>query len=59
MEIAEAVCKRDWHNMRLYLFFNVRKFRTPYAMTFISPLKGHHRGETVLRDFKQPPLLER
>ncbi len=22
-------------------------------------LKGHHRGEAVLRDFKQPPLLER
>ncbi len=21
-------------------------------------LKGHHRGEAVLRDFKQPPLLE-
>ncbi len=25
----------------------------------ISHLKGHHRGEAVLRDFKQPPLLER
>ncbi len=25
----------------------------------ISHLKGHHRGEAVLRDFKQPSLLER
>ncbi len=25
----------------------------------ISHLKGRHRGEAVLRDFKQPPLLER
>ncbi len=26
--VSEAVCKRDWHNVRSYLFFNVRKFRT-------------------------------
>ncbi len=25
----------------------------------ISHLKGRHRGEAVLRDFEQPPLLER
>ncbi len=25
----------------------------------ISHLKGRHRGEAVLRDFKQPPLLKR
>ncbi len=25
----------------------------------ISHLKGHHPGEAVLREFKQPPLLER
>ncbi len=25
----------------------------------ISHLKGRHRGEAILRDFKQPPLLER
>ncbi len=24
----------------------------------ISHLKGHHRDEAVIRDFKQPPLLE-
>ncbi len=27
-KVSEAVCKRDWHNVRSYLFFNVRKFRT-------------------------------
>ncbi len=26
--ISEAVCKHDWHNVRLYLIFNVRKFQT-------------------------------
>ncbi len=25
----------------------------------LSQLKDRHRGEAVLRDFKQPPLLER
>ncbi len=25
----------------------------------ISHLKGHHHGEAVLRDFKQPPVFER
>ncbi len=25
-KVSEAVCKRDWHNVRSYLFFNVRKF---------------------------------
>ncbi len=33
-ESSEAVCKPDWHNVRSYLFFNVRKFRTPCAETF-------------------------
>ncbi len=23
MKVMEALCKRDWHNVRLYLFFNV------------------------------------
>ncbi len=27
-KISEAACKRDWHNVRSYLFFNVQKFRT-------------------------------
>ncbi len=34
MKILEAVCKRDWHNVRLYLFFKVRKFQTQCAMAF-------------------------
>ncbi len=33
-KVSEAVCKHDWHNMRSYLFFNVRKFRTRCAMIF-------------------------
>ncbi len=32
-KISESVCKHDWHNVRSYLFFNVRKFRTQCAMT--------------------------
>ncbi len=27
-KVSEAVCKCDWHNVRSYLFFKVRKFRT-------------------------------
>ncbi len=27
-KISETVCKHDWHNLRLYLFFKVRTFRT-------------------------------
>ncbi len=27
-KILEAVCKRDWQNLRSYLFFNVQTFRT-------------------------------
>ncbi len=34
-KVSEAVCKRDWHNVRSYLFFYVRKFRTQCAETFI------------------------
>ncbi len=30
--VSEAVFKRDWHNVRSYLFFNMQKFQT--AMTF-------------------------
>ncbi len=22
-KVSEAVCKRDWHNVRSYLFFNI------------------------------------
>ncbi len=27
-KVLEAVCKRDWHNVRLYLFCNVQRFQT-------------------------------
>jgi len=27
-KVLKAVCKRDWHNVRLYLFFNVQTFWT-------------------------------
>ncbi len=33
-KVSEAVCRRDWHNVRSYLFFNVRKCRTQCAETF-------------------------
>ncbi len=32
-KVSEAVCKRNWHNVRSYLFFNVWKFRTQCAET--------------------------
>ncbi len=32
MKVLEAVCKRDWHNVRSYLFFYVREFQTQCAM---------------------------
>ncbi len=28
MKIEKAMCKRVWHNVRSYLFFNVRTFQT-------------------------------
>ncbi len=33
-KVSEAVCKRDWHNVRSYFFFYVRKFWTLCAETF-------------------------
>ncbi len=38
-----GVCKREWHNVRSYLFFNVQKFPTLCAMTLTvihTELKG-------------------
>ncbi len=40
-------------------FRKEEKRRQVLTTNLISHLKGHHRGETVLRDLKQPPLLER
>ncbi len=39
-KVSEAVCKRDWHNMRSYLFFNVRKFRTEISDSVCNDLKA-------------------
>ncbi len=36
--MTEAMCKRDWHNMRSYLIFNVWKFRTQCAMTLTADM---------------------
>ncbi len=38
-KVSEAVCKCDWHNVRSYLFFNVRKFQTQCAVTLMLALK--------------------
>ncbi len=35
-KVSEAVCKRDWHNVKSYLLFNVQKFWTQCVMTFTS-----------------------
>ncbi len=37
-KISEAVCNRDWHNVRSYLFFYVRTFWTQCAMNLRSYL---------------------
>ncbi len=34
-KVSEAECKRDWHNVRSYLFFHVRQFQTQCAMALI------------------------
>ncbi len=48
-KISEAVCKRDWHNVR-YLFFNVRKFRTKNSDSVCNGLNSTHRhGSYIYR----------
>ncbi len=41
-KISEAVCKRDWHNVRSYLFFNVRTFRTKISDSVCNGLRFFH-----------------
>ncbi len=41
-KVSEVVCKPDWHNVRSYLFFNVRKFRTQCAETLTLHLPTLH-----------------
>ncbi len=36
---TEAVCKRDCHNVRSYLFFNMRKFRIKISVSVCRDLK--------------------
>ncbi len=43
LKISEAVCKRDWHNVRSYYFPTCEKFRTRCAMTFTSATKWAER----------------
>ncbi len=42
-KVSEAACKRDWHNVRSYLFFKARKFRTQCAETFSVNLNSSHK----------------
>ncbi len=43
-KVSEAVCKRDCHNVRSYLFFNMRIFRTKISDSVCRDLKGkRHR----------------
>ncbi len=45
-KIFEAVCKRDWHKVRSYLFFNVLNFRTQCAMTLLHTSQIWHCNTT-------------
>ncbi len=39
MKVSEAAYKRDWHNVRSYLFFNMRKFQTKISDSVCNDLK--------------------
>ncbi len=43
-KVVEAVCKRDWHNVRLFIFLTSKifgwEFQTPCARTFIHCLRN-------------------
>ncbi len=41
----EAFCKRDWHNMRSYLFFNMQKLVTKITDSVCKNLYLHISGE--------------
>ncbi len=54
-KVSEAVCKRDWHNVRSYLFFNLRTFRTKFdAVQLSCPLSRKtppkHNASTSMFD---------
>ncbi len=55
MKVSEAECKRDWHKVRLYLFFNMRKFWTRISDSVCKDLKSsfcvhtqHHSGNLLV-----------
>ncbi len=48
-KISEAVCKRDRLNVRSYLIFNVRKFRTQCAETFKVNVLKISRISTIIK----------
>ncbi len=50
-KVSEAVCKRDWHNMRWYLFFYVQKFQTKSCA--IMTLTLHQNLPNVIVCWKQ------
>ncbi len=38
-KVSEAACKRDWRNVRSYLFFNMQKFKTKISDSVCNDLK--------------------
>ncbi len=48
MKISEAVCKCDWHNVRSYLFFNVRTFHVQWPLHFVN---GYRENLGTLNDW--------
>ncbi len=58
---SDKIVKPTWQRIVIKIV-KYKKKKTWYDIFAIFPtpnLKGHHCGEAVLRDFKQPPLLER
>ncbi len=54
-KVSEAVCKRDWHNVRSYLFLNVWKFRRKISDSVCRDLKNHlFMNQTTERCLFQP-----
>ncbi len=51
-KVSEAVCKRDWHNMRSYLFFNMRKFQTFRPYVSVAPFWRISAGHKLRRLFR-------
>ncbi len=41
MNVSEAVCKHDWHNVRSYLLFKVQKFQTTISDSVCKDLYCH------------------